>query len=261
MFAFLRSNLYPASIAQNPELRGRIHDIRFGLVSSTTKMRANVNTGKPPLCEIERDPVVLSEILLKELKFCSRAIQFVRSIANNYHKAVFTDVDNIVDATTLTDLDELEAQKLGQDASFQEPDDYSYTCNQAHSTRLMKDAYDIHCNFVSLCDSIGGIKNIDMITNADLHATKDPELFERIHAHIAMSDNDTVSAYFISICDISRATWNMMTIMAAANLYHYYYIFNQHLQMQPNVATPRSNINHPFADPADTVFANFPVSQ
>jgi hypothetical protein len=65
MFAFLRSNLYPASIAKNPELRGRINDIRFGLVSSTTKMRANVNTGNLPLCEIERDPVVLSEILLK----------------------------------------------------------------------------------------------------------------------------------------------------------------------------------------------------
>ena len=239
MFAFLRSNLYPVSIAQNPELRSRLDDIRFGMVSSAVKMRANVNAGTNPLCDIERDSVVLSEILLKELKFCGRTIHFIYRVATNYHDDVaFTKIDEI--------FSDLEAQAHSQDNGLDGLDgldECDHTYKQTHSAQLLAETTDIRCNFASLCESLGtslvGISN----ANADT-AANDSELFASIHSHIATSDDGTVSGYFDSICDISRAAWNMMTAMAFAHLYHY----------MDDGANPFNPSN-----PNDAIFAKIPT--
>ena len=254
MFAFLRSNLYPVSIAQNPELRSRLDDIRFGMVSSAVKMRANVNAGTKPLCDIERDSVVLAEILLKELKFCGRTINFIYRVATNYHKDVafvaFTKVDNAI-----SDL-EAQAQVQVQDnvldglGGLVGLDECEQKYKRTHSAQLLAETTDIRCNFASLCDSLGtsliGISN----ANADT-AANDSELFASIHSHIATSDDGTVSGYFDSICDISRAAWNTMTAMAFAHLYRYHCHFHTHMVDGAKPFNP--------ANPDDEIFAKIPT--
>ena len=234
MFAFLRSNLYPASIAQNPELRSRLGRIRFGLVSTTAKMRANVNAGNRPLCDIERDPVVLAEILLKELKFCDRTINFIHCVATKYRDVAFTNVDDVIS--------DLEAQ-----AQNNRPDGCEQSYKQAHSAQLWVETTDIKYRFSSLCDSLGACL-------IGLTGANDSDLFASIHSRIAMSDDVAIIGYFDSMCDISRAAWNMMTVMAFAHLYHYYF----QPSLNPLLAsTHPSNPSKPGdANPGDAIFAS-----
>lgn len=229
MFAFLRSNLYPVSVIQNPELRARLDAIRFGLVSSAAKMRSNVNTDQSPLNDIERDPLVLSEIILKELKFCHRTIKFITSVALNYREATFDNTDRYIS----TDLEAQEVQE--------EP--VTMTSEQAHSTRISIDAYKISCDFIALCASLGIV--YPMVNAVSNDGPEDPGLFRAIHAKIEGSGDTEVEQYFVSICNVSRASWDMMSVMAFANLYRYHYEFYETYSAKP--PTP--------ANPDDAIFA------
>jgi hypothetical protein len=218
MLAFLRSNLYPISVIQNPELRARLDAIRFGLVSSAVKMRANVNTDQPPLNDIERDPIVLSEIILKELKFCNHTINFITSVALNYREAAFDNTDRYIS----TDLEAQEAEDEADEAD-EEDQPVTMTSEQAHSTRISIDAYKISCDFTALCASLGIV--YPMVNALSNDGPEDPGLFGAIHAKIEGSGDAEVEQYFVSICNISRASWDMMSVMAFANLYRYHYEF------------------------------------
>jgi len=207
MFAFLRSNTYPKSTTQNPELRGRLNDIRFGLVSSSVKMRANINANKPPLHEIALDPVVLSEILFRELVFCQHTITFLRNVAFNY--AADTETESSASAS-----------------------------EQAHSARILNDVVQNYHSLISLCMSIG----IDYPTMLAMVATPDAA-YEKVCAKMSTIDCSIMSEYFVSICEISRTSWNIMTVMAFANLYRYH----------ATQATHATQIN-----PDDAIFAVYP---
>jgi hypothetical protein len=236
MLAFLRSNLYPVSVIQNPELRARLDAIRFGLVSSAVKMRANVNTNQPPLNDIERDPIVLSEIILKELKFCNHTIKFITSVALNYREAAFDNTDRYIS----TDLEE--AQEEAEDEA-DEDHSMTMTSEEAHSTRISIDAYKISCDFTALCGSLGIV--YPMVNALSKDGPEDTGLFGAIYAKIEGSGHVEVEQYFVSICNISRASWDMMSVMAFANLYRYHYEF---------YATYSANPSMP-ANPDDAIFA------
>ena len=215
MFAFLRSNTYPKSTTQNPELRGRRNDIRFGLVSSSVKMRANINANKPPLHEIALDPVVLSEILFRELVFCQHTITFLRNVAFNYAAA-----------TTAADT---------------ETESSASASEQAHSARISNDVVQNYHSLISLCRSIG----IDHPTMIAMAATSDAA-YEKVCAKMSTIDCSVMSEYFVSICEISRTSWNIMTVMAFANLYRYH-------ATQATQSTHATQIN-----PDDAIFAVYP---
>ena len=242
MLAFLRSNLYPVSVIKNPELRVRLDAIRFGLVSSAVKMRANVNTDQPPLNDIERDPLVLSEIILKELKFCNRTIKFITSVDLNYREAAFDNTDRYIST-------DLEAQEAEDEADDDEEDQstttmtMTMTSEQAHSTRISIAAYKISCDFTELCASLGIV--YPMVNALSNDGPEDPGLFGAIHAKIEGSGDAEVEQYFVSICNISRASWDMMSVMAFANLYRYHYEFYETYSAKP--PTP--------ANPDDAIFA------
>jgi hypothetical protein len=234
MFAFLRSNLYPVSVIQNPELRARLDAIRFGLVSAAAKMRANVNTDQSPLNCIERDPIVLSEIILKELKFCHHTIKFITSVALNYREAAFDNTDRYIST-------DLEAQE--GDETNDEDQSVTMTSEQAHSTRISIDAYKISCDFTALCASLGIV--YPMVNDLSNDGPEDPGLFGAIHAKIEGSGHAEVEQYFVSICNISRASWDMMSVMAFANLYRYHYEFYATYSAKPPMP----------ANPDDAIFA------
>ena len=185
MFSFLRSNLYPVSVIRNPELRSRLDAIRFGLVSSAAKMRANVNTDQSPLNDIERDPLVLSEIILKELKFCHHTIKFITSVALNYREAAFDNTDRYISS-------DLEAQEEQEEADDEADEDrpMTTTSEQAHSTRISIAAYKISCDFTTLCASLGIV--YPMVNALSNDGPEDPGLFGAIHAKIEGSDDTDV---------------------------------------------------------------------
>jgi hypothetical protein len=235
MFAFLRSNLYPESVIQNPELRARLDAIRFGLVSSAAKMRANVNMEQPPLNDIERDPLVLSEIILKELGFCYRTFKFITSVALNYREAAFDNTDRYISS-------DLEAQEAQEDPTTTTTT--TTTSEQAHSTRISNAVSKISCDFTALCASLGiGYPMVNALSKDG------PEtgLFEAIHAKIEGSGDAEVEQYFVSICNISRASWDMMSVMAFANLYRYHYEFYETYSAKPPMPT----------NPDDAIFAKY----
>lgn len=235
MFAFLRSNLYPVSVIQNPELRARLDAIRFGLVSSAAKMRANVNMEQLPLNDIERDPLVLSEIVLKELKFCHRTIKFITSVALNYREAAFDNTHRYISS-------DLEAQEVQE-----EP--VTMTSEQTHSTRISNDVSKISCDFTALCASLGiGYPMVNALSkDGPETAHTDPSLFGAIRAKIEGSGDAEVEQYFVSICNISRASWDMMSVMAFANLYRHHYEFYATYSATPPMPT----------NPDDAIFAKY----
>lgn len=247
MFAFLRSNLYPASIIQQPELKSRLDDLRFLLVSNTIKIRANVKQGKLPLSELETDEAgnvnvaALAEIMLKELRFCRRTLAFITSVTIKFHETAFDNTDRYID--NARDLESLE----GDEDEEEEEEEPVFTSEQNHSTRLLTSSNELRCKFITLCTSLG-ISTLSLPDLDECTASTDSTLFAAIHESMsAMSSTAastvTISAPFESLCDISRAAWQMMNVLAFSNLYRYHYEFQK---------GPITRID---LNPADSVFA------
>ena len=256
MFAFLRSNLYPASIGQQPGLKSRLDDLRFLLVSNTIKIRANVKQGKLPLSELETDEAgnvnvaALAEIMLKELRFCRRTIAFITSVTTKFHETAFDNTDRYIDidnADNARDLESLECHEEGEEE--EEEEEEVFTSEQSHSARLLRSSNDLRCKFITLCTSLG-ISTLSLPDLDECTASTDSTLFAAIHESMsAMSSTAastatvTISAPFESLCDISRAAWQMMNVLAFSNLYRYHYEFQK---------SPITRID---LNPADSVFA------
>jgi hypothetical protein len=231
MFAFLRSNLYPASTIRQPELKSRINTLRFLLVSTSSKIRENTKHGKAPLSEMEvhatdaTDDAInvaaLSEIILKELRFCHRTISFVGSVTAKFHEAAFDNTDRYI----------------GGDGGAQQS--LVFTSEQNHSSRLLVSSTGIRSRFTALSDSLGiRVSDLD-----ECSASADSSLFAAIHTTLSSSESSVeISAHFETLCNISRAVWEMMNVLAFSNLYRYY-------DFQKTSVT-RVDLN-----PADSVFA------
>lgn len=242
MFAFLRSNLYPASISQQPELKSRLDAIRFSLVSNTIKIRANVKQGKLPLSDIETDETgdinvaALAEIMLKELRFCRRTISFINSVTTKFHQSAFDNTDRYIDNS-----EDLESQ-MEEEAEEEE----EMTSEQNHSARLLSSSNDILCKFITLCTSLG-IRTLALADLDECTAATDSTLFAAIHESLeslsSSPSTETISTPFETLCSISRAAWQMMNVLAFSNLYRYHYEFQKG-------SIARIDLN-----PADSVFA------
>ena len=266
MFAFLRSNLYPAAIINRPELKNRLDAIRYVMVSNSGKIRANVKQGKPPLsdiAELEIDETgiinvaALSEIMLRELRFCRRTISFITSVTTKFHEAAFDNTDRYINNGYNQDLEDLESQKERVPKDDEDDEEYEEeydeeeeekkepmnTSEQNHSARLLTSSNEIRCKFITLCTSLGirtlAISNLDECT-----ASTDSTLFAAIHESLSsLTSTETITTPFETLCSISRAAWQMMNVLAFSNLYRYHYEFQKG-------AITRIDLN-----PADSVFA------
>lgn len=249
MFAFLRSNLYPASIRQQPELKSRIDALRFLLVSNSAKIRENTKQGKSPLSEMDvnaSDPTdaainvaALSEIMLKELRFCHHTILFVSSVTAKFHEAAFDNTDRYIgNIECAKDLEKAQVQE--------EQEEQEFTSEQNHSSRLLASSSVIRSKFIALCGSLG----IDVLSLSDLDecsASTDSSLFAAIHASLSSLSplmGKSVTTPFETLCNISRAVWQLMNVLAFSNLYRYHYEFQK---------TPVARVVD--LNPADSVFA------
>ena len=256
MFAFLRSNLYPASISQQPELKSRLDDLRFLLVSNTIKIRANVKQGKLPLSELETDEAgnvnvaALAEIMLKELRFCRRTIAFITSVTTKFHETAFDNTDRYIDIDNARDLESLECHEEEEEEEEDREEEQVFTSEQNHSARLLTSSNELRCKLITLCTSLG-ISTLSLPDLDECTASTDSTLFAAIHESMsAMSSTaaaeagaGVISAPFESLCDISRAAWQMMNVLAFSNLYRYHYEFQK---------SPITRID---LNPADSVFA------
>ena len=248
MFAFLRSNLYPASISQQPELKSRLDAIRFSLVSNTIKIRANVKQGKLPLSDIETDETgdinvaALAEIMLKELRFCRRTISFINSVTTKFHQSAFDNTDRYIDIDNSEDLE----SQMESEAEEEEAEEEEMTSEQNHSARLLSSSNDIRCKFITLCTSLG-IRTLALADLDECTAATDSTLFAAIHESLeslsSSPSTETISTPFETLCSISRAAWQMMNVLAFSNLYRYHYEFQK---------GPIARID---LNPADSVFA------
>ena len=248
MFAFLRSNLYPASISQQPELKSRLDNIRFLLVSNTIKIRANVKQGKLPLSDLETDEAgnvdiaALAEIMLKELRFCRRTIAFITSVTTKFHETAFDNTDRYIDIDNSEDLE----SQMESEAEEEEAEEEEMTSEQNHSARLLSSSNDIRCKFITLCTSLG-IRTLALADLDECTAATDSTLFAAIHESLeslsSSPSTETISTPFETLCSISRAAWQMMNVLAFSNLYRYHYEFQK---------GPIARID---LNPADSVFA------
>lgn len=237
MFAFLRSNLYPASVSQNLELRSRIDELQSLMRSNAVKIRTNTKCGKRPLSDLETTAgdaaniASLTEILLKEMRFCRRTISFIVCVTTKFYDDAFDNADK-----TARDLESQRGEEV------EEVKEVEVTSEQNHSTRLLASANDLHCRFVTLCATLG-IRETRDLDKCD--AATDSALFSAIHASSHGPRLDTtlsISTHFETLCGISHAAWQMMSVLAFSNLYRYHYEF----QKGP---TTRVDLN-----PSDSVF-------
>jgi hypothetical protein len=136
----------------------------------------------------------------------------------------------------------LEAQE-GDETNDEAEQPMTMTSEQAHSTRISIDAYKISCDFIALCASLGIV--YPMVNDLSNDGPEDPGLFGAIHAKIEGSGHAEVEQYFVSICNISRASWDMMSVMAFANIYRYHYEFYATYSAKPPMP----------ANPDDAIFA------
>ena len=250
MLAFLRSNRYPAAITTQPELKDRLNDIRFVMVSNASKIRANVKQGKPPLSDIadnETDQAgiinvaALSEIMLKELRFCRRTISFITSVTTKFHEVAFDNTDRYINNGYNNDLNDLESQKERvseddedeededeeEEEEEEEEDEPTFTSEQNHSSRLLTSSNDIRCKFITLCTSLG-IRTLAISDLDECTASTDSTLFAAIYKSLSLlASTETISTPFETLCDISRAAWQMMNVLAFSNLYRYHYEFQK----------------------------------
>jgi hypothetical protein len=253
MFAFLRSNLYPTSIAQQPELKSCIDTLRFLLVSNSAKIRENTKHRKSPLSDIQLDDAAanvsiaaLSEILLKELRFCHRTISFVTSVTMKFHDAAFDNTDMYIGDRGVEDL---ESQSQSQESQSQsqpvDDNEETFTPEQSYSSRLLVSSTSIRSRFIELCGSLE-IRASDL---DECSASTDSSMFAAIHATLSSGGGGggdssvPISTHFERLCDISRAVWQMMNVLAFSDLYRYHYEYQKN---------PVAKVD---LNPADSVFA------
>ena len=201
--------------------------------SNAVKIRTNTKCGKRPLSDLETTAddaaniASLAEILLKEMRFCRRTISFIVCVTTKFYDDAFDTADK-----TACDL---ESQR-GEDV-----EEVEVTSEQNHSTRLLASANDLHCRFVTLCATLGIRETCDL---DKCDAATDSALFSAIHASSQGPGPDTlsISSHFETLCGISHAAWQMMSVLAFSNLYRYHHEF----QKGP---TTRVDLN-----PSDSVF-------
>jgi hypothetical protein len=252
MLAFLRSNLYPTGISQQPELRARLDQLRVTLVARTIEMRNKVKRGIPPVSASDSkaggDPLIesaaVAEILLKELRFCKLTLNFIISVTGKYHQTTYDNVDRYIDQTDPADqadqadqaTEDLEAG--GEDINRDETREQ--TSEQKHSSRLIGEAFQLNTKYVQLCSSLGiSCLQASRLDKTTLEPAFDAEMFKSIHGEV--QERPAGELAITSLCSLSRELWQMMDALAFANLYRYHYEF----QKTPVEAPPK---------PQDSIF-------
>lgn len=240
MLAFLRSNLYPTGISQQPELRARLDELRVILLARTIEIRNKVKRGIPPVSGSDSkdgsDPVIesaaVSEIILKELRFCKLTLNFIISATGKYHQTAYDNIDRYINQDQSNeDLEE------GVDVTECEE---TQTPEQKHSSRLIGDAFQLNSKYVQLCASLGiSCFQADQLDKTGSDPSLDAEMFKAIHGEIQERPSGELA--ITSLCALSRELWQMMNVLAFANLYRYHYEF----QKMP-VTTP--------PNPKDSIF-------
>jgi len=241
MLAFLRSNLYPTGISHQPELRARLDELRYTMLSYSMEIRDKVKRGIPPVSASDSkaggDPLIesaaVAEILLKELRFCKLTLNFIISATGKYHEVTYDNIDRYIDQTDPAD-------PANEDLEEGSDEDDAQTSEQKHSSRLIGEAFEMNSKYVQLCSSLG----ISCIQATRLDKTSsdpsfDAEMFKSIHREI--QERPAAEHAITSLCALSRELWQMMSVLAFANLYRYHYEF----QKTPVTAPPK---------PEDSVF-------
>lgn len=250
MFAFLRSNLYPTGISLQPELRARLDQLRVTLVARTIEMRNKVKRGIPPVSASDSkaggDPLIesaaVAEILLKELRFCKLTLNFIISVTGKYHQTTYDNVDRYIDQTDQADqADQAEDLEAGGE-DINRDDTREQTSEQKHSSRLIGEAFQLNSKYVQLCSSIGiNCLQAARLDKTSLDPSFDAEMFKAIHGEI--QERPAGELAITSLCALSRELWQMMNVLAFANLYRYHYEFQK--SQMPVTAPPK---------PEDSIF-------
>ena len=247
MLAFIRSNLYPTGILHQPELKARLDELRYTILSRSIEMRNKVKRGIPPVSGSDSkagsDPLIetaaVAEILLKELRFCKLTLNFIISATGKYHQTTYDNIDRYIEQIDKANED------LEEGADVTEPErDETQTSEQKHSSRLIGEAFQLNSKYVQLCSSLG--INCLQATRLDKTSSDpsfDAEMFKAIHGEI--QERPAGELAITSLCALSRELWQMMNVLAFANLYRYHYEF----QKMPVEAPPK---------PEDSIFNIYP---
>ena len=249
MLAFLRSNLYPTGISQQPELRARLDQLRVTLVARTIEMRNKVKRGIPPVSASDSkaggDPLIesaaVAEILLKELRFCKLTLNFIISVTGKYHQTTHDNIDRYIDQTDPADQADQATEDLEEGGEDINGDDTrEQTSEQKHSSRLIGEAFQLNTKYVQLCSSLGiSCLQASRLDKTTLEPAFDAEMFKAIHGEV--QERPAGELAITSLCSLSRELWQMMDALAFANLYRYHYEF----QKTPVEAPPK---------PEDSIF-------
>lgn len=248
MLAFLRSNLYPTGISQQPELRARLDELRVTLLARTIEMRDKVKRGTPPVSASDSkaggDPLIesaaVAEIILKELRFCKLTLNFIISATGKYHQTAYDNIDRYINQDQDNEEPADQANEDLEEGACATERDGVQTSEQKHSSRLIGEAFELNSKYVHLCSSLG----ISCIQATRLDRTSsdpsfDAEMFKAIHAQV--QERPAAEHAITSLCSLSRELWQMMNVLAFANLYRYHYDF----QKMPVEAPPK---------PEDSIF-------
>ena len=248
MLAFLRSNLYPTGISQQPQLRARLDELRVTIVARSIEMRNKVKRGIPPVSASDSkaggDPLIesaaVAEILLKEIRFCKLTLNFIISATGKYHQTVYDNIDRYINQDQCNCNEDLE-----EGADVTERDDAQtseQTSEQKHSSRLIGEAFELNSKYVQLCSSLGiNYLQAARLDKTSLDPSFDAEMFKAIHGEV--QERPAGELAITSLCSLSRELWQMMNVLAFANLYCYHYEFQK--SQMPVTAPPK---------PEDSIF-------
>ena len=248
MLAFLRSNLYPTGISQQPELRARLDELRVTLLARSIEMRNKVKRGIPPVYASDSkaggDPLIesaaVAEILLKELRFCKLTLNFIISATGKYHEVTYDNIDRYINQDQGNeDLEEGAEDVTERDVTECEE---TQTSEQKHSSRLIGEAFELNSKYVQLCSSLGiNYLQAARLDKTSLDPSFDAEMFKAIHGEV--QERPAGELAITSLCSLSRELWQMMNVLAFANLYCYHYEFQK--SQMPVTAPPK---------PEDSIF-------
>jgi len=213
------------------------------------EMRNNVKKGISPVSGSGSDDNVkpgdliiqtaaVAEIILKELRFCKLTLNFIISATGKYHQTTYDNVDRYIEQSYQADQTTEDLEEGGEDTN--RDDTREQTSEQQHSSRLIGEAFQLNAIYVQLCSSLG----ISCLQAARLDKTSiepeyDAEMFKAIHGEI--QERPAGELAITSLCALSRELWQMMNVLAFANLYRYHYEF----QKTPVEAPPK---------PEDSIF-------